>query len=339
MAAGTVAVAAGLGLRSPSSVTALTLLEIIGLLIVLSACALVVFQFARRADPRRSVADIADLLAAAALRQWATEARIRRLNDPYPLPVSWEAVPGQDAAWERLRAAVQDWPASSRPEPAQWAIRAEDLAGRGEDLAQRLLDQIPSRRILLLGGAGAGKSILMVRLTLSLLRGRRPGDPVPVLVPLSSWNPKEQELRSWLRDRLSIDYPTLVESGSGGTHADSGFDALLDTRKMILLLDGLDEIQPAALRSAAVKRMTQELNRATYSWSPAEQKTARQPSQERASSGTLLRSYSTTWMLLRSGAISARMREPPPRSGGRGFSRHGRIRPSPRSCGRRSWCR
>ena len=339
VAAGTVAVAAGLGLRSPSSVTALTLLEIIGLLIVLSACALVVFQFARRADPRRSVADIADLLAAAALRQWATEARIRRLNDPYPLPVSWEAVPGQDAAWERLRAAVQDWPASSRPEPAQWAIRAEDLAGRGEDLAQRLLDQIPSRRILLLGGAGAGKSILMVRLTLSLLRGRRPGDPVPVLVPLSSWNPKEQELRSWLRDRLSIDYPTLVESGSGGTHADSGFDALLDTRKMILLLDGLDEIQPAALRSAAVERINQESNRATYSWSPAEQKTARQPSQERASSGTLLRSYSTTWMLLRSGAISARMREPPPRSGGRGFSRHGRIRPSPRSCGRRSWCR
>jgi serine/threonine protein kinase len=258
--AGTAAVAAGLSLRHPPSVDALTLLEVIGLLIVLSACAFVVLQFARRrADPRRGVAEIADLLAAAVLRQWATEARIRRLNDPYPLPVSWDAAPDQDASWERLRAAVSRWPASFRPEPDKWASRAEDLAGRGEDLAQRLLDQVPSRRILLLGDTGAGKSILMVRLTLSLLQSRRPGGPVPVLVPLSSWNPMEQELRSWLRDRLSIDYPTLVDSGSGGAHADSGFDALLDTHKMILLLDGLDEIQPAALRSAAVERINREL--------------------------------------------------------------------------------
>lgn len=260
VAIGTAAVAAGLSLRRPPSVDALTLLEIIGLLIVLSACALVILQFTRRrAEPRQGVAEIADLLAAAVLRQWATEARIRRLNDPYPLPVSWDAAPHQDALWERLRAAVSSWPAPFRPESAQRASRARDLAGRGEDLAQRLLDLVPSRRILLLGDAGAGKSILMVRLTLSLLNSRRPGGPVPVLIPLSSWNPEEQELRSWLRDRLSIDYPTLVEAGSGGVHANSGFDALLDTHKMILLLDGLDEIQPAALRSAAVQRINREL--------------------------------------------------------------------------------
>ena len=257
--AGTAVVAVGLSLRRSPPAGALTLLEIIGLLVVLSACALVVLQFARRrADPQRSVSEIADLLAAAVLRQWATEARFRRLNDPYPLPVSWNAGPDQDASWQRLRNAVSRWPASSRPEPVKWASKAEDLAGCGEDLAQRLLERVPSRRILLLGDAGAGKSILMVQLTLSLLNSRRPGDPVPVLIPLSSWNPK-QELRAWLRDRLSIDYPTLVEPGSGGAHADSGFDALLGTHKMILLLDGLDEIQPAALRSAAVERINQEL--------------------------------------------------------------------------------
>jgi serine/threonine protein kinase len=258
-AGGVAAVSAGLVLRNLPSADALTLVEVISLLVVLSACALVLIQFVRRrSGPRGGVAEIADLLATAVQGQWAAEARIRRLNDPYPLPVSWVAVPGQDASWEHLRAVVSDWPESSRSEPGKWASVIQELAGSGEDLALRLLEQVPSRRILLLGGAGAGKSILMVRLALQLLRNRRPGDPVPVLVPLSSWNPEVQELRSWLRDRLSIDYPTLVDSGSGGTHASSAFDALLDAHKMILLLDGLDEIQPA-LRRTAVERINQEL--------------------------------------------------------------------------------
>jgi hypothetical protein len=35
--------------------------------------------------------EIADQLAVAVARQWEEEARLRRLNDPHPLPVSWRA--------------------------------------------------------------------------------------------------------------------------------------------------------------------------------------------------------------------------------------------------------
>jgi hypothetical protein len=38
-----------------------------------------------------SMAQLADRLAIAVGAQWEAEAAIRRLNDPYPLPVSWTA--------------------------------------------------------------------------------------------------------------------------------------------------------------------------------------------------------------------------------------------------------
>ena len=38
-----------------------------------------------------SLAQVADQLAVAVGKQWAEEATVRRLNDPYPLPVSWSA--------------------------------------------------------------------------------------------------------------------------------------------------------------------------------------------------------------------------------------------------------
>ena len=37
------------------------------------------------------MAQVADQLAVAVGTQWTNEAAMRRLNDPYPLPVSWAA--------------------------------------------------------------------------------------------------------------------------------------------------------------------------------------------------------------------------------------------------------
>ena len=53
-------------------------------------------------DSRRSgaaeggpgLAQVADELAVAVGKQWSKEAEVRRLNDPYPLPVSWAAADG-----------------------------------------------------------------------------------------------------------------------------------------------------------------------------------------------------------------------------------------------------
>ena len=61
--------------------------------------------------PRRSrchasgltLAQVADQLAVAVGEQWEDEAASRRLNDPYPLPVSWAAAdPSLTDSWDSL---------------------------------------------------------------------------------------------------------------------------------------------------------------------------------------------------------------------------------------------
>jgi len=57
----------------------------------------------RRHDQALGLEEIADQLAVAVRRQWEDEAAIRRLNEPYPLPVSWEpADPKLVDDWETI---------------------------------------------------------------------------------------------------------------------------------------------------------------------------------------------------------------------------------------------
>jgi hypothetical protein len=50
-----------------------------------------------------SMAEVADQLAVAVGAQWEAEARVRRLNDPYPLSVSWAAADASVTdAWDSL---------------------------------------------------------------------------------------------------------------------------------------------------------------------------------------------------------------------------------------------
>lgn len=51
-----------------------------------------VYRESRRADAGLpGLAEMADELAKAVRTQWDTEVAVRRLNDPFPLPVSWVA--------------------------------------------------------------------------------------------------------------------------------------------------------------------------------------------------------------------------------------------------------
>jgi hypothetical protein len=158
-----------------------------------------------------TMAHLADQLAIAVGAQWNAEAALRRLNDPYTLPVSWAAEdPLLTDDWGslvKLATRGAGWPP---PPPADtWTAGPEDLAATGGDLVD-VLARVPTGRLVVPGEPGAGKTMLMVRLVLDLLARRDPGGPVPFLASAASWNPSVQDLRGWLGAQLLIDRPALA---------------------------------------------------------------------------------------------------------------------------------
>jgi GTPase SAR1 family protein len=213
-------------------------------------------------DQRRSAGvslqRLADQLARALGAQWEAEARLRRLNDPYPLPVTWSATDAELVDdWdvlERLARSGAGWPG---PPPAgTWAAGPDELSGGGGELAA-VLTRVPTGRLLVLGEPGAGKTMLMVRLVLDMLTTREPGAAVPFLVPLASWNPGEESLRGWLASQLAVGRPEMLDLAPGRTGQRIN-EALLDAGLILPVLDGLDEL-PQGVRESAIVRVNDEL--------------------------------------------------------------------------------
>ncbi|WP_165939784.1 NACHT domain-containing protein [Saccharopolyspora aridisoli] len=146
--------------------------------------------------------------------------------------------------------------------PVRWRIASEDLFDYWEkiqlDGAPPLLEgqftairqtyeAVESRRLVILGRAGAGKTVLAHRLILDLLKNSPTGS-VPMLFSLADWNPST-ELRHWLTERLIRDYPFLNYPNPNGAKPAERFIA----RGLILpVLDGFDEI-PEEHHSAAIR--------------------------------------------------------------------------------------
>ncbi|MEV6472597.1 NACHT domain-containing protein [Streptomyces sp. NPDC051657] len=126
----------------------------------------------------------------------------------------------------------------------------------GSEEWQTITDQylgLPAheRRLAVIGAPGTGKSLLAKELARSLAsrHGRETADGVPVLLSLASWNgPPDREsprseafhlaFRRWLVQQVSQTYgqsPVLVD------------EAL--TNDSVLVLDGLDELDPAGARA------------------------------------------------------------------------------------------
>ncbi|MGW8396093.1 NACHT domain-containing protein [Streptomyces lydicus] len=170
-----------------------------------------------------------DQLAVAVREQWQAEWRLRRLQDPDPLQVSWTlAEPWLADRWDN-------------------ADTRTVLDGRLEHITT-VFKRVPSRRLVVLGGPGSGKTVLAVRFTLDVLQDRQPGEPVPVIFSLSGWRPDRESLRGWMTAFLAATYPGATWGGE-----------LLAADRVLPVLDGLDEI-PEPLRAQAVHRLNAELD-------------------------------------------------------------------------------
>jgi NACHT domain len=99
------------------------------------------------------------------------------------------------------------------------------------------------QELLILGKPGAGKSTLLLKLAHHLVEqaGQNAEQPLPILLPLSSWAVKRPALQDWLIDQIKSIYDVPRQLSQDWVRADL----------ILPLLDGLDEMDEAA-RAACI---------------------------------------------------------------------------------------
>ncbi|MFI6009740.1 NACHT domain-containing protein [Streptomyces sp. NPDC051243] len=220
-------------LGAGSTVAGLTLVGLAGVLyVVLSAREAAVRRREAVWLSEENLARAADSLARDLSLRYAQDERLTQVNDPYPLDVDWTTVHG------------------SGPD-------AENDAGSGSGARLSIaayFARLPTRRLVVLGGAGAGKSILALRLAEELVRTRTPdsAEPVAVVVPLASWSPSEG-LIGWVAAQIAAAHPRACTPVRGAPAADVA-RGLIETRRVLPVLDGFDEL-PDELRADALEQL------------------------------------------------------------------------------------
>ncbi|WP_446214286.1 NACHT domain-containing protein [Micromonospora sp. IBSANI012] len=150
---------------------------------------------------------------------WVRDALHRSLQQAVRLAVALDAQPDAVEAYEGpTQAALQRL---GEPEPLPDGTRLVDVYDAG-------------RRVLLIGRPGSGKTTHLLQLTEELLRRARDDEdsPVPVVLLLSRWRTNHPDFCSWASAEIGERYgvaPAEVRQS-------------LDDGRMILLLDGLDEV-------------------------------------------------------------------------------------------------
>ena len=215
-----------------------------GISLVVAAVTLV-FELRNQAHERAqeqpaSMAEAVDDLAGAIADEWQGEATARRLGETGVIRLRW-------IYESALNPAAGAGPAGGQEVRFKLAEGFEAAAAR---LADYFAAQKP-RRLVMVGEPGAGKSVMAILLTVGLSARRADGDPTPVLLTLSSWDPPSESLLSWIRHQVSDMH------FAGRTEA---AQKLLDQRLLIPILDGLDEI-PESMRGDAVDAINEVLDR------------------------------------------------------------------------------
>lgn len=122
-----------------------------------------------------------------------------------------------------------------------------NLEGESTDVAGIFRD-LPHRQLAIIGEQGAGKTVLALLLTRGLLPkpGQEADDPVPVFLSLASWHP-DIPLKKWMAARIQQDHPDIGESRAQGRETAL---RLIEQRRIVPVLDGLDEVRAASMGEA-----------------------------------------------------------------------------------------
>lgn len=181
-----------------------TALTVLGVLIALISEAL---RWHGR-DPLPPLADRLDTLALSMLDTWEKAVVERDLTTP--LPIHWRA--GADRG---------------------------DLG----DL-HRLYAALPSNRLVITGGPGAGKTAAGILLLVEALKRRTASDPVPLLVTPHGWNPATTSARDWLAGKIA-ETPGLARGAADLVP------------RLAVFLDGFDELEES-LRPQVLRELSRQ---------------------------------------------------------------------------------
>jgi hypothetical protein len=203
-------------------------------------------RLAPRDDLRRAdLSVVAEQLAGWVLERLRHSPLRVRLNRPMPLRVWFRSADGGIGA---SQSAV-----TGEPGPDWEQAPIHDHVGQ----VSELLRSLPLRQLVVLGEPGAGKSVLAVMLAHQLLSHPQQGEPIPLVLPVSSWNPTVESVADFVTRRLREDFaepPGVADRLM--TEPQPGEDGQPAGWWVMPVLDGLDEVAPA-WHPAAVKAVEQ----------------------------------------------------------------------------------